>query len=73
MLSGSGCVQDIHDSVTEGISAAHKTHQFLGKGRIAISPEKKIRYSHVETAQYKKMRKLFNVFAQGVKSKMATF
>lgn len=32
--------KDIHDSVTDGISAAHKTHQFLGKGRITISPEK---------------------------------
>ncbi|MDF1532436.1 MAG: CoB--CoM heterodisulfide reductase iron-sulfur subunit A family protein [ANME-2 cluster archaeon] len=34
--------KDIHDSVTDGISAAHKTHQFLGKGRIAISPEKPV-------------------------------
>ena len=34
--------KDIHDAVTDGISAAHKTHQFLGKGRIAISPEKPV-------------------------------
>jgi len=38
-----GCVlgpKDIHDSVTEGISAAHKVSQFLGKGMILIPPEK---------------------------------
>jgi len=38
-----GCVlgpKDIHDSVTEGISAAHKVSQFLGKGEILIPPEK---------------------------------
>lgn len=38
-----GCVlgaKDIHDSVTEGISAAHKISQFLGKGMIFIPPEK---------------------------------
>ncbi len=38
-----GCVlgpKDIHDSVTEGISAAHKISQFLGEGIIYISPEK---------------------------------
>ncbi len=38
-----GCVlgpKDIHDSVTEGISAAHKISQFLGKGIILITPEK---------------------------------
>ncbi|MBE0523148.1 MAG: hydrogenase iron-sulfur subunit [Methanosarcinales archaeon] len=38
-----GCAvgpKDIHDSVTEGISAAHKVGQFLGKGEISISPEK---------------------------------
>jgi heterodisulfide reductase subunit A len=38
-----GCVlgpKDIHDSVTEGISAAHKISQFLGKGVILIPPEK---------------------------------
>jgi heterodisulfide reductase subunit A len=38
-----GCVlgpKDIHDSVTEGISAAHKVSQFLGKGIILIPPEK---------------------------------
>ncbi|VVB96106.1 CoB--CoM heterodisulfide reductase iron-sulfur subunit A [uncultured archaeon] len=38
-----GCVlgpKDIHDSVTEGISAAHKVSQFLGKGVILIPPEK---------------------------------
>ncbi|MDF1558281.1 MAG: FAD-dependent oxidoreductase [ANME-2 cluster archaeon] len=34
--------KDIHDAVTDGISAAHKTHQFLGKGTITISPEKPI-------------------------------
>lgn len=32
--------KDIHDSVTDGISAAHKVHQFLGRGRIEVSPEK---------------------------------
>ncbi len=40
-----GCVlgpKDIHDSVTEGISAAHKVSQFLGKGIILIPPEKPI-------------------------------
>jgi len=38
-----GCIlgpKDIHDSVTEGISAAHKVSQFLGKGVIHIPPEK---------------------------------
>jgi heterodisulfide reductase subunit A len=38
-----GCVlgpKDIHDSVTEGVSAAHKVSQFLGKGMILIPPEK---------------------------------
>ncbi|MCZ7357412.1 MAG: 4Fe-4S binding protein [Candidatus Methanoperedens sp.] len=38
-----GCVlgpKDIHDSVTEGMSAAHKVGQFLGKGIILIPPEK---------------------------------
>ncbi|MBU4221568.1 MAG: hydrogenase iron-sulfur subunit [Euryarchaeota archaeon] len=38
-----GCAlgpKDIHDSVTEGISAAHKVSQFLGKGMILIPPEK---------------------------------
>lgn len=38
-----GCAlgpKDIHDSVTEGISAAHKASQFLGKGIILIPPEK---------------------------------
>ncbi len=38
-----GCVlgpKDIHDSVTEGISSAHKVSQFLGKGVILIPPEK---------------------------------
>ncbi len=38
-----GCVlgpKDIHDSVTEGMSAAHKVSQFLGKGIILIPPEK---------------------------------
>ncbi len=38
-----GCVlgpKDIHDSVTEGISAAHKVSTFLGKGMILIPPEK---------------------------------
>jgi heterodisulfide reductase subunit A len=38
-----GCVlgpKDIHDSVTEGIGAAHKVSQFLGKGMILIPPEK---------------------------------
>jgi len=38
-----GCAlgpKDIHDSVTEGISAAHKVSQFLGKGIILIPPEK---------------------------------
>jgi heterodisulfide reductase subunit A len=38
-----GCVlgpKDIHDTVTEGISAAHKVSQFLGKGEILIPPEK---------------------------------
>ena len=38
-----GCVlgpKDIHDSVTEGMSAAHKVSQFLGKGMIFIPPEK---------------------------------
>lgn len=38
-----GCVlgpKDIHDSVTEGMSAAHKISQFLGKGIILIPPEK---------------------------------
>lgn len=38
-----GCVlgpKDIHDSVTEGISAAHKVSLFLGKGMILIPPEK---------------------------------
>ena len=34
--------KDIHDAVTDGISAAHKTHQFLGKGKISISPEKPV-------------------------------
>ncbi|MDW7733697.1 MAG: glutamine synthetase beta-grasp domain-containing protein, partial [Methanolobus sp.] len=40
-----GCAvgpKDIHDSVTEGISAAHKVGQFLGKGQISISPEKPV-------------------------------
>ncbi len=40
-----GCAvgpKDIHDSVTEGISAAHKVGQFLGKGQINISPEKPV-------------------------------
>jgi heterodisulfide reductase subunit A len=40
-----GCAvgpKDIHDSVTEGISAAHKVGQFLGKGEISISPEKPV-------------------------------
>ncbi len=40
-----GCVlgpKDIHDSVTEGISAAHKISQFLGKGVILIPPEKPV-------------------------------
>ena len=40
-----GCVlgpKDIHDSVTEGISAAHKVSQFLGKGMILIPPEKPV-------------------------------
>jgi heterodisulfide reductase subunit A len=40
-----GCAlgpKDIHDSVTEGISAAHKVSQFLGKGMILIPPEKPI-------------------------------
>ncbi len=38
-----GCVlgpKDIHDSVTEGISAAHKVFQFIGRGIILIPPEK---------------------------------
>ncbi len=38
-----GCVlgpKDIHDSVTEGISAAHKISRFLGKGVILIPAEK---------------------------------
>ncbi|MCE8426613.1 MAG: 4Fe-4S binding protein [Candidatus Methanoperedens sp.] len=38
-----GCVlgpKDIHDSVTEGTSAAHKISQFLGKNVILIPPEK---------------------------------
>ncbi len=38
-----GCAlgpKDIHDCVTEGISAAHKVSQFLGKGMILIPPEK---------------------------------
>lgn len=38
-----GCAlgpKDIHDSVTEGMSAAHKVSQFLGKGIILIPPEK---------------------------------
>ncbi|VVB89688.1 CoB--CoM heterodisulfide reductase iron-sulfur subunit A [uncultured archaeon] len=38
-----GCAlgpKDIHDSVTEGMSAAHKVSQFLGKGKIFIPPEK---------------------------------
>ncbi len=38
-----GCIlgpKDIHDSVTEGISSAHKVSQFLGKGMILIPPEK---------------------------------
>lgn len=40
-----GCAlgpKDIHDSVTEGISAAHKISQFLGKGIILIPPEKPV-------------------------------
>lgn len=40
-----GCAigpKDIHDSVTEGISAAHKVSRFLGKGVISISPEKPV-------------------------------
>ncbi|KAF5411051.1 MAG: CoB--CoM heterodisulfide reductase iron-sulfur subunit A [Candidatus Methanogasteraceae archaeon] len=40
-----GCAvgpKDIHDSVTEAISAAHKIHQFLGKGTISVSPEKPV-------------------------------
>jgi heterodisulfide reductase subunit A len=40
-----GCAvgpKDIHDSVTEGIGAAHKVAQFLGKGLISISPEKPV-------------------------------
>lgn len=40
-----GCVlgpKDIHDSVTEGISVAHKVSQFLGKGMILIPPEKPV-------------------------------
>jgi heterodisulfide reductase subunit A len=40
-----GCVlgpKDIHDSVTEGISAAHKTSQFLGAGILKIAPEKPV-------------------------------
>jgi len=40
-----GCAlgpKDIHDSVTEGISAAHKVSQFLGKGVIFIPPEKPV-------------------------------
>jgi heterodisulfide reductase subunit A len=40
---GAGCVlgpKDIHDTVTEGTSAAHKISQFLGKGMILIPPEK---------------------------------
>ncbi|HLB71338.1 MAG TPA: FAD-dependent oxidoreductase [Candidatus Methanoperedens sp.] len=40
-----GCVlgpKDIHDTVTEGISAAHKISQFLGKGMILIPPEKPV-------------------------------
>lgn len=38
-----GCAlgpKDIHDSVTEGMGAAHKISQFLGKGIIFIPPEK---------------------------------
>jgi heterodisulfide reductase subunit A len=40
-----GCAvgpKDIHDSVTEAISAAHKIHQFLGIGTISVSPEKPV-------------------------------
>lgn len=40
-----GCAigpKDIHDSVTESISAAHKISRFLGKGEISISPEKPV-------------------------------
>ena len=40
-----GCAigpKDIHDSVTESISAAHKISRFLGKGIISISPEKPV-------------------------------
>ncbi|RZB28681.1 MAG: heterodisulfide reductase subunit A2 [Candidatus Argoarchaeum ethanivorans] len=40
-----GCAvgpKDIHDSVTEGIGAAHKISSFLGKGVISISPEKPV-------------------------------
>ncbi len=40
-----GCAigpKDIHDSVTESISAAHKISSFLGKGVISISPEKPV-------------------------------
>lgn len=40
-----GCVlgpKDIHDSVTEGISAGHKISRFLGKGTIFIPPEKPV-------------------------------
>lgn len=40
-----GCAvgpKDIHDSVTESISAAHKISRFLGKGDISISPEKPV-------------------------------
>lgn len=40
-----GCAlgpKDIHDSVTEAMSAAHKVSGFLGKGMISISPEKPV-------------------------------
>jgi heterodisulfide reductase subunit A len=40
-----GCVlgpKDIHDSVTEGIGAAHKISQFIGKGMMLIPPEKPV-------------------------------
>lgn len=40
-----GCVlgpKDIHDTVTEGIGAAHKISQFIGKGMMLIPPEKPV-------------------------------